>query len=343
MKLFSGIIAAVFAILISVIAGYFSITGLAALFEATFWPVIFMGTILEGGKLVATGWLHVNWSNPRVSFIHKSYLSFAILILMIITAIGIFGFLSKGHLEQEAPAANIQLQLDRKQAAIQNNLTEISRLNTRQSQLDAAVSSLIDQKAVSLSQKIRDGQKAEREQIARDQSLAERSIAKLNDEILPLKISNATVAAKLGPVKYVAELFGWNPDSAVRMIIVMIMIAFDPLALVLLISSTISFAEYFDSEVPLSEIKTETPSPVITERPEITTRVPVYAVGEEIPAPFKIPPTPPSEIANEISDEEFLNLLRNRPELLQSVIDDVVDWKSKQQIQQPFHMPSSVA
>src|SRR4051812_43974174 len=111
MKLFSALIALVFAIAIASVAGFFSIIGLASLFAAAFWPVVLMGAVLEGGKLVAAGWLHANWHNRNVSPLHKGYLTAAILALMLITAIGVYGFLAKGHLDQQVPLASVSLQI----------------------------------------------------------------------------------------------------------------------------------------------------------------------------------------------------------------------------------------
>jgi len=85
------------ALLLSGIAAYYSIIGLAAIFTGAFWPIVFMGSVLEMSKLVTTSWLYRNWKTCPLLL--KSYLTFAVVILMIITSMGIFGYLSKAHID----------------------------------------------------------------------------------------------------------------------------------------------------------------------------------------------------------------------------------------------------
>ena len=84
------------AISISAIAAWYSVEGLTAIFAAAVVPVIIMGSALEAGKITATVWLHNNWA--RISWAYKTYLIPAIVLLMLLTSMGIFGFLSKAHL-----------------------------------------------------------------------------------------------------------------------------------------------------------------------------------------------------------------------------------------------------
>ena len=93
-----GIITLLSALTISAIAIYYSVAGLAAIFAAAVIPIIIMGVALEVGKLVTAVWLHRYWS--RATWWLKTYLSTAVFILMFITSMGIFGFLSKAHIEQ---------------------------------------------------------------------------------------------------------------------------------------------------------------------------------------------------------------------------------------------------
>ena len=93
-----GIITLLSALTISAIAIYYSVAGLAAIFAAAVIPIIVMGVALEIGKLVTAVWLHRYWS--RAVWWMRTYLSLAVLVLMFITSMGIFGFLSKAHIEQ---------------------------------------------------------------------------------------------------------------------------------------------------------------------------------------------------------------------------------------------------
>lgn len=125
------IITLLVALAISAVAAYFSVFGLVALFAATAIPVAIMGTILEIGKIVAATWLHRHWKESP--FLLKSYLVLAVAVLMLITSIGIYGFLSKGHLEQQAPVATMESQIQRNQLTIDNYTAEIARLRTESS------------------------------------------------------------------------------------------------------------------------------------------------------------------------------------------------------------------
>lgn len=233
------------AILISVVAAYFSIVGLAALFAATFWGVVIMGATLEAGKVVAATWAHEHWGDPSVSRLHKGYLVGAVSALMLVTSLGIYGYLSKGHLEQAAPMAGTNLQIQQGELRIQQIQADNERLTTRLNQLDQSVNVMLSNDRASQGLRARRQQAAERAEINTTMDANNKQIQELQTNLLPLKTANLEVEAKLGPVKYVAELFGWkDPEAAVRMIILIIMVAFDPLALVLIISGGISLRQY---------------------------------------------------------------------------------------------------
>jgi hypothetical protein len=233
------------AILISVVAAYFSIVGLAALFAATFWGVVIMGATLEAGKVVAATWAHEHWGDPSVSKLHKGYLVAAVCALMLVTSLGIYGYLSKGHLEQAAPMAGTNLQIQQGELRIQQIEADNARLTTRLNQLDQSVDVMLSNDRASQGLRARRQQASERTEINSTMDANNQQIQQIQTELLPLKTSNLEVEAKLGPVKYVAELFGWqDPEVAVRMIILIIMVAFDPLALVLILSGGISLRQY---------------------------------------------------------------------------------------------------
>lgn len=242
MKMFGGLLTLFLALVISGVAAYFSVVGLAAIFAATYWAVIVMGVSLEAGKLVAAGWLHANWHNSAVNKLHKSYMTMAVVVLMIITALGIYGFLSKGHLEQQASGAPVALAIAQKEARIEQLNTQIAGFNARQAQLDTAVNSIIADNATG-GLRARRQQTSERAEITRGVEAANAEINTITTELVPLKLEVAGVEAKLGPIKYLAEAFGWkDPEAAVRLVILLLMFAFDPLAVVLVISAIITIS-----------------------------------------------------------------------------------------------------
>lgn len=240
--MFGGLLTLFLALVISGVAAYFSVVGLAAIFAATYWAVVVMGISLEAGKLVAAGWLHANWHNSAVNKLHKSYMTMAVVVLMIVTALGIYGFLSKGHLEQQASGAPVALEIAQKEARIEQLNTQIAGFNARQTQLDTAVNSIIADNATG-GLRARRQQTSERAEITRGVEAANAEINAITTELVPLKLEVAGVEAKLGPIKYLAEAFGWkDPEAAVRLVILLLMFAFDPLAVVLVISAIITIS-----------------------------------------------------------------------------------------------------
>jgi hypothetical protein len=279
MKTISAFFTLLVALTVSAVAAYFSVIGLAALFAATFIPVVIMGTTLEIGKLVAVQWLHMNWDNPNVNWVHRTYKTLAIIALMLITSIGIYGFLSKGHLEQKAPIAGIELQIGQREQQIKALQDSTTSLQTKLIQLDKSIDSFLSKDKAAQGLKARNSQKIERDTIDQKITANNDQINKLNAEILPLKMQSSEVEAKLGPVKYVAELFGWSDtNSAVRLVILILMFAFDPFAIVMLISATITFKELEEERKAKKLQSTIVASPEVTSQPNddvvVTTVIP---------------------------------------------------------------------
>lgn len=243
---------------ISSVAAYFSLVGMGALFAATFWGVVVMAGTLEVGKIVATKWVHTNWRNPRAPWYFRGLFCMFIAALMIITSLGIYGYLSKGHLEQSAPVAGLNIQVAQFETQLKQKQTENDQLQKRLDQI-----SRITDKSLETSGKagLRAASSQKRESAAIQSRIDEnnKTINDLNTKLVPLKTQGAEVEAKLGPVKYVAELFGWDPESAVRIIICIIMIAFDPLALSLFIAGSISLKDWQEARKKKEEpeVKTE--------------------------------------------------------------------------------------
>ena len=108
--MFMAILTLLTALSISAVAIYYSIAGLAAIFAAAAVPIMIMGTVLEVGKLVTASWLYQNWKAAGLAI--KTYLSIAVVVLMLITSMGIFGFLSKAHVEQSSLGSTQQVKLN---------------------------------------------------------------------------------------------------------------------------------------------------------------------------------------------------------------------------------------
>jgi len=237
------------ALMLSGIAAFYSIVGLVAIFSAMPIPIIIMGGSLEIAKIVTTVFLHNNWK--RLSVLYKTYLVPAVLVLMLLTSLGIFGLLSKAHSDQSLVSGDSIAKV-----AIYDEKIKISRDNIEADrralkQMDEAVDQVMgrsaDEKGADKAVAIRRGQQRERARILADIETEQKKITGLNEERAPLAAEFRKVESEVGPIKYIAALvYGDNPDSnvlerAVRLVIIMIVLVFDPLALTLILAANKQF------------------------------------------------------------------------------------------------------
>ena len=242
--MFFGYLILLIAILISAIAAYYSVVGLTAIFAAAVLPVMIMGGALEAGKIVATVWLHNNWQ--RVGWAFKTYLVPAIVFLMLLTSMGIFGFLSKAHSDQGLVSGDSQAKIAIYDEKIKTSRDNIETNRKALKQMDEAVDQIMgrstDEKGADKAVAVRRGQQKERNRLLTEIDAEQKKIASLNEEAAPLRAENRKIEAEVGPIKYIAALiYGDNPDAnlleaAVRWVIILIVIVFDPLALTLILA-----------------------------------------------------------------------------------------------------------
>jgi len=249
------------AISISLIAAGYSIIGLATLFAGAATPIIAMGSALEVGKLVAASWLYNNW-NDNIPKTLKAYLFTAIIVLVFITSMGIFGFLSKAHLDQVRPTGNNAVQIALIDKQIDQQELIIDRAENTLNRLDKALDVYIAKEYVSRGLKERKKQKEERDFLNTEIKNAMDEIAKLTNAKSDIDIAQLKIEADVGPLKYVAELiYGENAkdnfDSAVRIIILVLIFVFDPLAVLLLIAANISLKQWRDKRNEKKKIEDE--------------------------------------------------------------------------------------
>ena len=249
------------AISISLIAAGYSIIGLATLFAGAATPIIAMGSALEVGKLVAASWLYNNWSE-NIPKTLKAYLFTAIIVLVFITSMGIFGFLSKAHLDQVRPTGNNAVQIALIDKQINQQELIIERAENTLNRLDKALDVYIAKEYVSRGLKERKKQKEERDFLNTEIKNAMDEIAKLVNAKSDIDIAQLKIEADVGPLKYVAELiYGENAkdnfDSAVRIIILILIFVFDPLAVLLLIAANISLKQWRDKRNEKKKIEEE--------------------------------------------------------------------------------------
>lgn len=244
-KLIVGIMLMIWAVLLSGLAGYVSIIGMVALFPAGGFTIVAIMALLESSKLLVAGWTHANWKNKLVPRWLKTYMVAAVITLMAITGIGVYGFMTKAHIEQNAPTATVQIDIDQKETALDQLEAQRGQLQTQQNQINETVSSYLEGgRAQGAGSFIRQ-QRAEQTRIQAEIRTLNDQITAANVELAPLRREIAGSEAKLGPLKATAELFGWkDPAGAVKFIILMLMFCFDPLAVGTMIAGTIMIGEY---------------------------------------------------------------------------------------------------
>ena len=219
------------------VAAYFSVIGLATIFAGSFWPVVVMAGVLEIGKLVTAGFLHLRWSD--INRLMRYYLMTSVVVLMLITSLGIFGFLAKANIEQTLQGDRYSLELSIIDKRLDAKEKELSRYEERLEGLDYIIDTARPQDRNYIDRRQRD----ERLEIAVDIDRVVSEIVVLNEDKLPLQREQLVQEGEIGPIKYVAEmLYGEDVakdklDNAARILIFFIIFAFDPLAVLLLVAS----------------------------------------------------------------------------------------------------------
>ena len=268
--MFLSLITLAVALSLSVIAAWYSIAGLAAIFAAALVPIIIMGGILELAKIVVTLWLHEYWRQCR--WLMKAYLVPAVFMLMVITSMGIFGFLSKAHMDQGMVSGDVQAKIALYDEKIKVERENIDANRKALKQMDEAVDQVMgrsqDEKGADKAVSIRRAQQKERARLLADIATAQQKITALNEQRAPIAAEVRKVEAEVGPIKYIAALiYGDNPDTnllekAVRWVIIILVTVFDPLAIMMLLAATESLKwnrekKYKADDGPLSDEQIE--------------------------------------------------------------------------------------
>jgi hypothetical protein len=234
------------ALSLSLVAAWYSIIGLTAIFAAAVFPIIVMGGIMEVAKITVTIWLHEYWQYCKRSM--KIQLTVSVIVLMFITSMGIFGFLSKAHLDQAVPTGDVAAKVQILDEKIKTERETIESARRAIAQMDSAVDQTlgrsITEQGADKAVQIRRSQARERTQLQNEIGTAQKKIAAYNEERAPIASELRKVEAEVGPIKYIAALiYGDNPDAnllekAVRWVIIVLVLVFDPLAIMMVLAAT---------------------------------------------------------------------------------------------------------
>ena len=230
--------------LLSATAAYYSVVGLIAIFPGAVVAIVAMGATLEIAKLVTASWLYRNWKVAPVAL--KSYMTAAVLLLMFITSMGIFGFLSKSHLDHAlVSTSDVQFQVQTADDIIASREKNISLIERQINNIDQSLSTYINSGEVTKGLQQKRKLDGERKQLEAQRQEVEEELLLVKAKRNKLTVEIKKQEADVGPLKYIAELiYGNNAkdhfDSTVRIVIILLILVFDPLAVILLIAGNVS-------------------------------------------------------------------------------------------------------
>ncbi len=241
--MFIAVIVLLNAIAISAIAAYYSIAGLMAIFSGAATTIAVMGSALEIGKLVTASWLYHFWD--RAPILLRAYLTIAVVVLMFITSMGIFGYLSRAHLAQVGPAGEAKAQIEKIDFDVAQHQKRIDSARHILKQFDDALQKYYEMEYVTRALREREVQKPEREALQATIDEANAQIEKLTAKRFEAERTLRGIEVEVGPIKYIAEMiYGGQAndfiDEAVRAVIVILIFVFDPLAVLLVIAGNMS-------------------------------------------------------------------------------------------------------
>lgn len=317
------------ALALSGIAAFYSIAGLIAIFAAAPIPIAIMGSALEVSKLVIASWLYRNWK--PIPLLMKTYLTTSLIVLMFLTSMGIFGFLSKAHLDQAVPTGDVAAKLALIDEKIKTERENIDAARTQLRQLDQQVDQTIarttDAAGADRSITIRRQQAKERAASLKAIEQAQTNIAKLNEERAPIATQLRKVEAEVGPIKYIAALIYDQPadgellEKAVRWVTLLIVAVFDPLAVVMLIAANWTIVhnnrnKHTITKQPADRVDDQPEQKVDNTPQQASSPIDISSVDSNQPAsheasPDLTPPPPPVEHPAFNSDDQ--DYWRSRP------------------------------
>lgn len=250
-------------------AAFFSVYGLAHTFSGAFWAVVFMGTSLEAGKLISVSFLYRYWKIIKWGL--KSYLIGAVFLLMVITSVGIFAFLSAAYQTDTLEYKGIETQI--------TSLTaEKEELTKRKKDIDIQISQL-PADYVAARQRLMRTFKPELDHINTRLPQITAELSKVNQQ-------RVAVQAHTGPITYIASAFGATVDDATKWIVLMLIVVFDPLAIALTLAVNIVILSHKNDGVvksSLSNLMAQQKEPILEATPNPVQTTPPTPVVVQVP------------------------------------------------------------
>lgn len=344
--MFFGILTLFTALSMATVAAVFAIYGIIAIFAGMPQFALVMGAVIELGKVVGISWLYRNWNEPTKI---KYAMTPLVLVAMMLTSMGIFGLLSKAHLEQTSPVANNEIQIVRLDQQIAREQSKITDAEQVISQLDQSVQALIDFDRIrgpDGALAVRESQAEQRELLRQTIDTAQSEVDRLEDQKLELTQELSAIALEVGPVKYLAELvYGDGTDrteEAVRWVIIAFIFVFDPMAILLLMAANYTLDQRKKRIAESATVIPEVKEPVIKEeiRVEQDKNEPVIDTTDSTSEPEQPVLAEPEPIAepepepvHENRTDNIVELLSIEPDIVEE-FDEIISAPKKQQDKQ---------
>lgn len=256
-------------------AAFFSVYGLAHTFGGVFWSMVVMGASLEAGKLVAASYLYRYWT--RTNVLLRSYMMAGVLVLMLLTSGGIFGYLSSGYQADVLPLKQIDTQITLLEE-------EKARVLARKKEMDQQVTQMPENYATARIKLMREQEP--------EQKYIQQRIKELDKEVLELKQTQIKTEAHIGPITYVAKAFDLGTDDATKWLIFMIIFAFDPMAVALTLAVNIALRRREEEKAQLMAAQSEHVARKTTRQPRQRSETPRFEPAvdydeDEVVGPFE--------------------------------------------------------
>ena len=267
------------ALSLATVAGWFSIIGITTIYAGAPLHALIMGVVLECSKLVTTSWLYRNWEHSSLKL--KIPLILFTLTLMLTTSIGVFGFLSKSHLEQNAGTIDNAGKIERLDQQISREKSTIADSDKVISQLDATINSFIGKDRADRALAVRRSQASQRKELRSSIDAAQKRIDEYSDEKLKLESEVRKLQLEVGPIRYIAELIYGNEtdaskkiESAVKIFTLIIVSTLDPLAVILLVAANQTLMSLTKKTEKKEEILANLKPATFASKEEITENTP---------------------------------------------------------------------
>lgn len=247
--MYFAIITLLTSLALATVAGWFSIIGIMAILAGAPLHALVAGIIIEIAKLVTTSWIYRNWNFATIKL--KILLMFFTALIMLVTSMGVFGFLSKAHLEQGSSVIDNTPKVERLDQQIAREKVTIESAEKTLEQLNATLDSYLGKDRADRSVVIRKRQEPQRKQLKEEIDAANRRIDSFGDEKFKLQSEIRKFQLEVGPIRYIAELIygaennsDKNIERAVRVFILLLVLTLDPLAVTLLVAANNSLLRY---------------------------------------------------------------------------------------------------